>query len=113
VLADTELAGVKLSKGCCPFILWGSGSLDQTVFDDPETFDLARKNVRAHTTFGLGGRHCPGNILARAEITLSIQRWLDEFESVDLSVAADQVHYEPNFGFHALGHLPLRVKRRV
>jgi cytochrome P450 len=111
VLADTELAGVKLSKGSCLFILWGSGSLDETVFDCPEAFDIERKNNRAHTTFGLGGRHCPGNILARAEITLSIQRWLDRFESVELAVPADQIHYEPIFGFHALGHLPMRVRR--
>jgi cytochrome P450 len=113
VLADTELAGVKLGEGTVLFVIWPSGSLDEAEFDDPETFDIDRKNVRSHTTFGLGGRHCPGNVLARAELSLSINRWLDDFESVKLAVPAEKVHYEPIFGFYALGHLPLRIKRRV
>jgi cytochrome P450 len=91
--------------------LWGSGGRDEAEFADPESFDIDRKNKRHHTSFGLGIRHCPGNLLARAEIRLSVNRWLDEFQSVELAVPPSEIRYEPIFGFHALGQLPVRLKR--
>ncbi|MET0547505.1 MAG: cytochrome P450 [Caulobacterales bacterium] len=113
VTEDTELSGVKLPKGTVLFLLWGSGSRDEEKFKNAAEFDLDRNNKRAHTAFGYGARHCPGNILARAEINLSVRKWLDEFEDMEFAVPVEDIHYEPIFGFRALGRLPMRFKRRV
>lgn len=112
VLMDTELNGVAIPKGSAVFLVWGSGSHDESVFEDPEDFDLDRRNKRGHTTFGFGLHHCSGNFLARAELNLSVEHWLDEFETMKLAVPVDQVQYLPVWGFRALGDLPVIIERR-
>jgi cytochrome P450 len=81
------------------------------VFADPLSFDLDRKNKRAHITFGAGIHHCVGSFLARAELNIAVASWLQEFASVELAVDAAAVVYDPVFGFHALSDLPIRVTR--
>jgi cytochrome P450 len=81
------------------------------IFTDALDFDIDRKNGRDHTTFGLGIRTCPGNMLARAELVLSVESWLREFASVEFAVPLKQIHYEPIFVFRAIGSMPLRATR--
>jgi cytochrome P450 len=111
VLEDVELGGVHIPKGSCIFVMWAAGSLDERIFPDPMTFDLDRKNKSAHSTFGLGIHHCAGSALARAELSQAVDSWLTTFESVELTVPAEDVHYDPVFGFHSLSNLPVRFTR--
>lgn len=112
VMKDTVLHGVELPKGSTIFLMWASGSQDEQTFESPMTFDMDRKNKRAHITFGMGVHHCLGSFLARAELIAAIGRWTEEFDSVELAVPSEQVHYDPVFGFHALSTLPVRITRR-
>lgn len=111
VMQDTMLHGVELPKGSTIFLMWASGGQDESTFDAPMTFDMDRKNKRAHITFGMGVHHCLGSFLARAELIAAIRRWTEEFDSVSLAVPTDQVRYDPVFGFHALSDLPVRFNR--
>jgi cytochrome P450 len=110
-LADVELGGVAVPKGSCLFMMWGSGSLDEEVFANATEFDLKRSNKRQHTTFGLGVHFCAGLHLARRELCIAVREWLREFEKIELAVPEHEIHYEPSFAFHALGHLPMRFTR--
>ncbi|WP_327753869.1 cytochrome P450 (plasmid) [Sphingobium sp. SJ10-10] len=112
VMKDTVLHGVELPKGSTIFLMWASGGQDESTFDAPMTFDMDRKNKRAHITFGMGVHHCIGSFLARAELIAAIKRWTEEFEGVSLAVPADQVRYDPIFGFHALSNLPVKITRK-
>ncbi|MFN3472539.1 MAG: cytochrome P450 [Blastomonas sp.] len=111
VLEDVELGGVQLRKGDCVFLMWGSASHAEKHFDDPLTFDLDRKNKSAHCTFGMGIHHCAGSALAREELDQAFNAILDRFDSVELAVPADQVTYDPVFGFHALSDVPVIFRR--
>ncbi len=110
-LEDVELAGVHVPKGSCIFVMWAAGSLDEAVFADPLTFDLDRPNKSAHSTFGVGVHFCAGSSLARAELNQAVTAWLREFETVELTVPAEEVKYDPVFGFHSLSKLPVRFTR--
>jgi len=110
---DVELAGVHVPKGSCIFVMWAAGSLDDETFPDPLTFDLDRRNKSAHSSFGVGIHHCAGSALARAELNQAVEGWLRTFETVELTVPAQEVRYDPVFGFHALSDLPVRVTRAV
>ena len=47
-LKDTEVAGVPIPDGAGLLLLMGSANRDDTQFEDPETFDIARPNAREH-----------------------------------------------------------------
>ncbi len=111
VLQDTVFQGVAMPKGAAVFVMWASAGHDDDVFADPLEIDLDRHNKRAHITFGMGVHHCVGSFLARAELGAAVTAWLRDFESVEMAIPAEQVRYDPVFGFHALSDLPVRVTR--
>jgi cytochrome P450 len=112
VAVDTELAGTLMPKGAAVYVLWGSGSHDERYFEAAGEFRLDRKNGRNHTSFGAGVHHCAGIHLARAELVMSVNSWLDAFESIKLAVPAAQIEYDPMFQIRALPKVPVQVVRR-
>jgi cytochrome P450 len=65
---DTEIAGQRIRAGDKLGLFYCSANRDETVFDEPEKFDLAR-SPNPHLGFGGGGPHfCLGNQLAKAEL---------------------------------------------
>ncbi len=65
---DTEIGGEPVKEGD-KVVFWHiSANRDETVFDDPYTFDINR-HPNEHIAFGAGGPHfCLGANLARAEL---------------------------------------------
>lgn len=113
VAQDTELGGTQLEKGASLFILWGSGSHDETAFECPEEIRLDRANGRSHTSFGAGVHHCAGIALARTEIEMAVRAWLAAFERMALAVPEAEIRYDPVFAIRALPELPLVLTRRA
>lgn len=107
VREDTELAGVKLSKGSALCLIWGSGSRDEEVFDSPDELWIDRANKRSHTTFGLGLHHCAGSSLARVELAVTVEEFTKRFERLQLAAPPEQIAYLPTFMNRSLHHLPL------
>ncbi|QCB49916.1 cytochrome P450 [Rhodococcus sp. PAMC28707] len=67
---DTELGGQSIGKGDRLLMLYASANYDETVFEDPHTFDIGR-DPNPHLGFGGTGAHyCIGANLARMEIEL-------------------------------------------
>ena len=64
---DTELGGVDIPKGSVILIRYGSGNRDEDLFENPDKFDVTRKNARRHM-FGQGIHVSLGMNLARKEI---------------------------------------------
>ncbi|MEV4129489.1 cytochrome P450 [Nocardia sp. NPDC049707] len=69
-LEDTELGGVQIKKGQRVVMLYRSANFDEDVFENPEQFDIMRKDNQ-HLSFGGTGAHfCIGANLARMEVDL-------------------------------------------
>ena len=64
VLEDVELHGVKIRKGEDLLMYYCSANRDDSVFDDPFRFDVARRSNR-HLGFGTGQHFCLGAHVAR------------------------------------------------
>ena len=65
---DTELGGTEIRAGDKVTTWFVSGNRDETVFEEPDRFDIAR-TPNPHMTFGPGGvHHCLGAHLAKMEI---------------------------------------------
>ena len=66
---DAELAGKAIKAGDKLLLFYGSANRDETVFPEPDVFDLTR-HPNPHLAFGGNGPHfCLGAHLARREIT--------------------------------------------
>jgi cytochrome P450 family 142 subfamily A polypeptide 1 len=84
-------------------LLYPSANRDETVFADPETFDIGRQ-PNDHVAFGFGAHLCLGHRLARAEITGMVDRILDRLPDIHLADADTHPLRVSNFivGFETL-----------
>jgi cytochrome P450 family 142 subfamily A polypeptide 1 len=83
---DVELHGETIRAGQNLLLLYPSANRDETVFDDPESFDI-RRSPNDHVAFGFGAHLCLGHRLARAEIAGMVERLLHRLD--DLAIATD------------------------
>ena len=65
--ADDEIGGQPISRGDRIIMLYPSANRDETVFDDPFTFDI-RRNPNPHLSFGFGTHLCVGTHVARTTL---------------------------------------------
>ncbi|MBL7496368.1 cytochrome P450 [Frankia sp. CNm7] len=113
VRTTTTVGGVTIPAGTTVIMHPGAANRDPRQFDDPEQFRLGRGNVREHLAFGRGAHSCPGGPLARAEATISIDRFLDRMTDIRISEAAHgptdarRYDYEQSFLLRGLTELHL------
>lgn len=64
---EVELGGTLLPAGARVGVVLGSANRDESVFDDPDRFDLHRSPNR-HIAFGGGPHFCMGSWAARSQV---------------------------------------------
>jgi cytochrome P450 family 142 subfamily A polypeptide 1 len=69
---DTEIDGTPISAGQQVVLMYGSANRDESVFDDPQRFDVAR-DPNPHIAFGFGTHFCLGAALARLELRIMFE----------------------------------------
>lgn len=83
---DAEVGGATVPTGSFIQLLFASGNRDPEHFDDPDTFDITRKNAKEHLSFGGVSRHvCVGANLARLEGRLAFERLLERTRDLKLA----------------------------
>jgi cytochrome P450 len=65
---DVEYRDVLFPQGTLIFPSLMAANFDPAVFEEPNTFDIARPGIGTHMTFGSGIHYCLGASLARAEL---------------------------------------------
>jgi cytochrome P450 len=84
---DTSVGGESFEKGTKFVLFYNSGNRDETVFTDPERFDLTR-SPNPHVGFGARGPHfCLGANLARREIAIAFRTMFEQLP--DLAVVGE------------------------
>lgn len=81
-----NVGGVDLPAGTTVMLLNAAINRDPRQFENPDVFDIERRNARTHVAFGRGVHSCPGAPLARTEALVSLERlfdrtsrfWIDE-----------------------------------
>ena len=103
---DTELGGQQIKEGD-KVVFWHiSANRDETVFDDPFTFDITR-SPNEHMAFGSGGPHyCLGANLAKMEIRVMFEELLNRFP--EFEITGDCPRLRSSF-INGIKHIPLRV----
>lgn len=73
VRCDTEFAGEKLHKGDLVVAIVAAANRDPEIFEDPDRFDIRRRNANRHLSLGTGIHFCLGSRLVRAEALAAIE----------------------------------------
>ncbi len=104
---DTELGGKEIRAGDKVVMYYGAANRDETVFPDPDRFDVGRI-PNDHLAFGGGGTHfCLGAHLARIEIQVMLREILTRLP--DIQPAAPAQWLASNF-ISGLRQLPVKFK---
>ncbi|MCW3063892.1 MAG: cytochrome [Solirubrobacterales bacterium] len=103
---DTELAETQIKAGDKVTTWFVSGNRDETVFEDPDRFDIMR-SPNPHMAFGPGGiHHCMGAHLAKMEIRIAFEELLARVDRIELTGPPERLR--SNF-FNGVKRLPVRV----
>ncbi|MEZ5271425.1 MAG: cytochrome P450 [Ilumatobacteraceae bacterium] len=82
---DVEFQGCPMKAGDRVLMAFPAANRDPRQFENPDEVILDREHNR-HVAFGAGIHRCAGSNLARLELRVALQTWLDripEFELVD------------------------------
>jgi cytochrome P450 len=82
-LQDVTISGVDIPAGSHISVVIGSGNHDETVFEDPERFDIFR-DCAPHLAFGEGPHRCLGEHLARLETMVAMNALMDRLPDIKL-----------------------------
>ena len=100
---DYELAGHPMRAGDDVVLYYASANRDETVFADPDAFDITRR-PNPHVGFGGGGPHfCLGTSLARQEMTVLFRELLTRLPEIRSTGAPELV---PSSFDNRVGRLP-------
>ena len=88
-MSDTEINGVVIKSGEKIAALLGSANRDETVFDNPDTFNVSR-TPNSHIAFGGGIHFCLGAPLARLEMNRSLPALFERFPSISIREIPEQ-----------------------
>ncbi len=82
--ADAVLGSASISAGDLVRVSLSAANRDPAVFEDPDSYDLARPNARRHLAFAAGPHVCLGVHLARLEARLALRALLERFPRLRL-----------------------------
>jgi cytochrome P450 len=102
---DAEVRGQRVAAGEKVTLWWASANYDEDVFAEPFTFDVTRR-PNPHLAFGHGAHFCLGANLARAEIRLVLDCFLDRFDGIEPTGPVEWTRSNKHTGVrHAPVHL--------
>jgi cytochrome P450 len=109
---DVQVGGKTIKSGKRVIVLIGSANHDETIFSNPEEFNVAR-SPNPHIAFGAGIHLCLGAPLARLESKVAVQILLSRLQRLQLG--DDVKNLEPVSNgviFYGVKNLPLLFEAR-
>lgn len=110
--ADGEFAGESIKQGDKMICVLAAVNRDETLFDDPDTFDITRDATdtrRTMRTFGYGVHTCLGQHQARLNLEMMAREILSRMTNFRL--LEEPTHFRSNF-MDGFKKMPLAFDRR-
>lgn len=101
---DTQIGGYDVKKGDKIYLSYSAASRDPAVFEDPDTFDITRTNMRKHLAFGIGPHVCIGARLAREQLYALLKEIVTRIPDIRLSGEPEWLR---SIWFNAITKLPV------
>ena len=109
-ITETELGGVRIKPGDEVILSLASANRDESVFPNPERFDLQRGRLPVQVSFGRGSHRCPGALIARMIATNLIEAMLNQM--VEVRLAPGFVFESEDFCTRGPSHLSIELFAR-
>jgi cytochrome P450 len=103
---ETELSGVTIPANSIIHTRYGSANWDESVFPEPEKFDITRENASKHLAFSRGPHFCVGQPLAIQELMIGFDHILDRLDNIQLAPGAT-LQRTGGLIFYSLVDLPI------
>jgi len=107
----TRIGDMDIPAGKKVIVAMSAANRDPRRWDNPNDFVLNRPRIKEHLAFGRGAHTCAGAPLARAEVAVLFDRFLEHTREIRLSEAhhgpsgARTIDYEPSYIIRGLANL--------
>lgn len=78
------MLGIELKRGDVVVAWMSEGNMDGDVFENPFSLDIHRSNNKRHLTFGNSPHICLDAPLARLEMKIVLEAFLQKFSNIEL-----------------------------
>jgi cytochrome P450 len=104
---DYELGDTTILAGDRLLLAYLSANRDESVFEEPDRFDIRRHNADQHLAFGIGVHFCLGAHLARMEVRAFFKELIPRLESIEPT--GSEAHTTSSF-VGGIKRLPIRYR---
>jgi cytochrome P450 len=112
---DTRIGDMEIPVGTKVMLALAAANRDPRRWKDPQQFMLGREKAREHLGFGRGAHVCAGAPLARVEVRVILEKFLEHTADIDLVEqkhgphGARNLEYEPSFIIRGLADLHVKL----
>ncbi|MBJ7509025.1 MAG: cytochrome P450 [Ilumatobacteraceae bacterium] len=101
-MQDTIVGGQSIKAGERVVMFYGSANRDEDIFENADTFDVAR-HPNPHVAFGAGGPHlCLGMHVARVELAVMFRELLTRMPHIEAGGPIERMHSSFIAGVHRM-----------
>ncbi|MEI8392584.1 MAG: cytochrome P450 [Actinomycetes bacterium] len=101
-MQDTVVGGQAIKAGERVVMFYGSANRDEDIFENGDTFDVAR-HPNPHVAFGAGGPHlCLGMHVARVELAVMFRELLTRMPHIEAGGPIERMHSSFIAGVHRM-----------
>lgn len=111
---DTQLGGVSIPAGTRLLVALSAANRDPARWDDANSLALDRPRIKEHVGFGRGKHVCAGAPLARVEVRVILEKFLEYTSKIELDLEKHpngmaDLSYEPSFIIRGLAEMHLKL----
>ncbi len=113
---DTKIGDLPVPAGTKVLLSLSAANRDPRRWENPNDFEIDRPRIKEHVGFGRGKHVCAGAPLARVEVRVILEKFLQHTANIDLNEAvhgprgARKLDYEPSFIIRGLANLQVTFK---
>jgi cytochrome P450 len=113
---DTRIGDLSVPAGTKVMVALAAGNRDPRRWDDPAALKLDRPRIKEHLGFGRGAHVCAGAPLARVEVRVILEKFLEHTSHIDLDeekhgpAGNRTLDYEPSFIIRGLSEMHLKLE---
>jgi cytochrome P450 len=98
---DTHIGALKVPAGSRVMLALSAANRDPRRWDNPQALVLDRPKIKEHLAFGRGAHVCAGAPLARAEVRIILEKFLEHTSHIDLVEEKHGPRNDRNFDYEA------------
>lgn len=112
---DTMIGDLHVKAGTKVLVAISAANRDPQRWDDPQEFLLSRPKIKEHVAFGRGKHVCAGAPLARVEVRVILEKFLEQTSNIDLDGSKHgprgnrSLDFEPTFIIRGLSELHVNL----